>query len=75
VQDFGAGIPPEDMDQLFKPFGKTGAKKTGGEKSTGLGMLITRKIIDAHKGKIWVESQTGKGTTIYFQLPTKQEAE
>jgi signal transduction histidine kinase len=75
VQDFGSGIPPEEMDKLFKPFGKTSTKKTGGEKSTGLGLLITRKIIEAHGGRIWVESQTGKGTTIYFQLPAIQEAE
>jgi len=73
VQDFGPGIPPEDMKKIFKPFEKTGVKKTAGEKSTGLGMLITRKIIDAHKGKIWVESQVGQGTTIYFQLPLYQE--
>jgi len=73
VQDFGPGITSEDMEKLFKPFEKTSAKKTAGEKSTGLGMLITRKIIDAHKGKIWVESRVGQGTTIYFQLPLRQE--
>lgn len=73
VQDFGSGIPSEDMDKLFKPFARTRAQKTAGEKSTGLGMLITRKIIEAHRGKIWVESQLGEGTTISFQLPVHQE--
>mgnify|MGYP006283320355 CR=1 FL=1 len=75
VQDFGFGISSEDMEKLFKPFKSTSAKKTGGEKSTGLGMMITRKIIDAHKGKIWVESKVGQGTTICFQLPLHQETQ
>ncbi|HIJ40447.1 MAG TPA: PAS domain-containing sensor histidine kinase [Deltaproteobacteria bacterium] len=71
VRDRGPGIPPEEMKKLFKPFEKTSAKKTGGEKSTGLGMLITRKIIEAHGGEIWVDSTLGSGTTVYFRLPRK----
>jgi len=69
VRDSGPGIPPEEMDRLFKPFAKTSVKKTGGEKSTGLGMLITRKIIEGHDGKIWVDSIPGEATTFYFTLP------
>jgi signal transduction histidine kinase len=69
VKDEGPGIAPEEMDKLFKPFEKTGAKKTAGEKSTGLGMLISRKIIEAHEGEIWIDSKLGKGTTIHFKLP------
>ena len=69
VRDEGQGIPPEELDRLFKPFEKTSAKKTGGEKSTGLGMVITRKIIEAHKGQIWVDSRVGQGTTIQFKIP------
>ena len=69
VKDQGPGIPIEDQKKLFKPFGKTSVKKTGGEKSTGLGMLITRKIIEAHKGEIWVDSSLGKGTTVGFKVP------
>ena len=71
VQDKGPGIAPEEMNKLFKPFEKTSAKKTAGEKSTGLGMLITRKIIEAHGGEIWVDSTLGSGTTVYFSLPRK----
>jgi signal transduction histidine kinase len=71
VQDRGPGITPEEMDKLFKPFEKTSAKKTAGEKSTGLGMLITRKIIEAHAGEIWVDSELGMGTTVNFKLPLK----
>jgi len=69
VQDQGPGIAPEEMDKLFKPFEKTSAKKTGGEKSTGLGMLITRKIIESHGGRIWVDSPPGEGATVSFILP------
>ena len=74
VKDEGPGIAPEEMDKLFKPFEKTSAKKTAGEKSTGLGMLISRKIIEAHKGEIWIDSKLGKGTTIQFKLPIDGEA-
>lgn len=73
VQDAGPGIPPEEMHKLFKPFGKTSTQKTSGEKSTGLGMLITRKIIDAHGGKIWIESFVGKGTKVCFSMPMNRE--
>ena len=69
VQDSGPGIAPEEIDKLFKPFGKAGKRKTAGEKSTGLGMLISRKIIEAHEGEIGIDSKLGKGTTIQFKLP------
>jgi signal transduction histidine kinase len=69
VQDQGKGIPADEMEKIFKPFEKTSAKKTGGEKSTGLGMLISRKIIEAHKGQIWVESSPGRGAVFHFTLP------
>lgn len=68
VRDRGAGISPEVLKQLFTPFSRGGAKKTGGEKSTGLGLTITRKIIDAHKGEIVTESEEGLGTTFTIIL-------
>jgi signal transduction histidine kinase len=69
VADKGPGIPEDEIHKIFQPFEKTSIKKTGGEKSTGLGMLISRKIIEAHDGKIWIESRLGKGTHVYFTLP------
>jgi len=72
VQDSGPGIAPDDMDRLFKPFEKTSSKKTAGEKSTGLGMLITRKVIEAHHGKIWIDSKVGEGTIVYFNIPIQK---
>ena len=69
VKDSGRGIATEEIDKLFKPFGTARTQKTTGEKSTGLGMLISRKIIEAHAGEIGIDSKLGKGTTIYFILP------
>ena len=72
VRDQGVGISQEAIKQLFTPFSKTGAVKTGGEKSTGLGLTITRKIVEAHQGEITVESQEGSGTTFTISLNIKR---
>ena len=72
VKDEGPGIPDKDIDKIFKPFGKSGAKKIGGGKSVGLGLLISRKIIDAHGGNIKVDSKEGSGSTFSFTLPTEK---
>jgi len=68
VRDQGQGIVKEELDHLFKPFSRTSTKSTGGEKSTGLGLVICKKIVEGHGGQIWVESEVGKGTTFYFSL-------
>jgi signal transduction histidine kinase len=69
VSDKGPGIPEAELGRLFMPFERTSVKSTGGEKSTGLGLSIVRKLILGHKGKIWVESSVGNGSTFYFSLP------
>lgn len=69
VSDQGPGIPEPELEKLFKPFKKTSVQSTAGEKSTGLGLSIVRNLVLGHKGKIWVESKVGKGTTFYFSLP------
>ncbi|GAA4460037.1 hypothetical protein GCM10023093_02040 [Nemorincola caseinilytica] len=69
VQDAGIGIPARllpDLFEMFTPSGRTGTK---GERSFGLGLSICRQIVEAHRGKIWVESTEGKGSTFYVQLP------
>jgi PAS domain S-box-containing protein len=73
VRDQGQGIPPEELDKLFKPFSKTSVQATAGESSTGLGLAICRKIIEGHGGRIWAESEVGKGSTFSFSLPTAEE--
>jgi signal transduction histidine kinase len=69
VADEGPGVPPSEMDRLFRPFSTTSAKATAGEKGTGLGLAITKKIIDSHNGKIWVENRSPKGAVFVFTLP------
>lgn len=69
VQDSGQGIPAGEIGNLFKPFHKTSVRSTADERSTGLGLSIVHKIIEAHKGRVWVESTVGKGSTFYFTLP------
>ncbi len=69
VADQGQGVPKEEVNNLFKPFQKISVKSTSGEKSTGLGLSIVSNLVRAHNGKIWVESEVGKGSTFYFSLP------
>jgi signal transduction histidine kinase len=68
VRDQGQGIPPEEQELLFKPFQKTSAKSTAGEPSTGLGLYIVKRIIEASKGKIWVKSEVNKGSSFFVEL-------
>lgn len=69
VIDQGQGIPEEELSTLFKPFQTTSVKSTDNEKSTGLGLAIVKKIIEAHDGKINVESEVGKGSVFTFWFP------
>ncbi len=74
VRDQGEGIPTKELDELFKPFGRTSARGTAGEKSTGLGLAICRRIIEGHGGRIWAESELGKGSIFSFSLPVTAPA-
>ena len=69
VQDQGQGIPAREVDKLFTDFGRTSVRPTGGERSTGLGLAIVKRMVEAHGGRIWVESQVGVGSTFTFTLP------
>ena len=69
VKDQGQGIPAADLSKLFKPFSKASVRSTAGEQCTGLGLAIVRRIIEGHGGRIWVESERGKGSTFFFTLP------
>ena len=73
VQDQGQGIPKNELDRIFTPFSQISVKGTEGEKSTGLGLSIVKKIITGHLGRIWVESEVGKGTTFFFTLPINRK--
>ncbi len=68
ISDTGAGIAKKDIDKLFNKFERIFAEKQEG---TGLGLSIAKDIVELHKGKIWVESETGKGSRFIFTLPRK----
>jgi PAS domain S-box-containing protein len=67
VSDEGPGIPPEDLSRIFDRFFRGNGQRSEG---LGLGLYITRLLVEAHGGKIWVESQPGRGTTFSFTVPT-----
>jgi signal transduction histidine kinase/FixJ family two-component response regulator len=69
VEDNGQGLSRDDQEAMFTSFKKLSAKPTANESSTGLGLAIVKKIIEAHKGKIAVTSELGKGSTFSFSLP------
>lgn len=69
VQDSGEGIPPEALPRLFTKFFRVSGSLEQGSKGTGLGLYITKSIIEMHHGKIWAESTLNKGSIFTFTLP------
>ena len=65
VRDNGVGIPMEFHDNIFGLFNKLDARSEG----TGVGLALVKRIIEFHGGRIWVESEPGKGTTFFLTLP------
>jgi two-component system, sensor histidine kinase and response regulator len=72
VRDQGPGIPDDERDKLFKDFSRLSSKPTGGEKSTGLGLAICRKIVEAHHGNIVVENLPERGCEFRVTIPAYQ---
>ena len=68
VTDSGAGIPPEHHQEIFEDFVRVDRNTSG----MGLGLAIAKRLVQAHRGKIWVESEAKKGSTFRFLLPTEQ---
>ncbi|MFH1620446.1 MAG: ATP-binding protein [bacterium] len=66
VEDTGEGIPAEYTTKVFEKFEQVKGQKTGG---TGLGLTISRYIVQAHLGRIWAESEPGRGARFYFSIP------
>jgi len=71
VRDQGKGISREDLQHLFRIDSPVKQKGTNGEKGSGLGLILCREFIHINQGKIWAESESGKGSTFYFSLPEK----
>ncbi len=66
VKDNGIGIDPKYHDTIFEPFKRLHGKDVSG---VGIGLSLCRKIIEGHGGRMWVESEVGKGSTFFFTLP------
>ncbi len=74
VSDQGIGISKADQERLFQPFERVGMVGGTGIQGIGLGLVVCRRLVEAHGGRIWVESERGKGSTFFFTLPVGQRA-
>ena len=74
ITDNGIGITPEDQARLFVPFQRLEPPVLNGVKGAGLGLLVCRRLVEAHGGEIWVESEPGQGSTFFFTLPMVEAA-
>jgi len=73
IKDTGVGIPKDQQARVFSKFFRGANVMRMATEGSGLGLFITKNIVEAHGGKIWFESEEGKGTTFYFTLPLKEE--
>jgi len=73
VSDTGLGIPEKDLPYVFEKFYRADNVSSNAIGGTGLGLSIAKYIVESHKGRIWVESKPGKGSTFSFTLPTKSD--
>ena len=69
VNDTGIGISKKDFNRIFERFYIVDSKFSRENERLGIGLFITKNILELHKGKIWVESRIGKGSTFHFMLP------
>jgi len=74
VQDTGVGIAPKDLANLFKPFSQVNGPYTRAVEGTGLGLVISRSFVEAHRGTLVLESEPGRGTTAIITLPADRAA-
>jgi signal transduction histidine kinase len=71
VSDTGIGIAPEHHETIFEEFRQVGSDYARKREGTGLGLTLTKKFVEMHGGRIWVESEPGKGSTFTFILPVQ----
>jgi signal transduction histidine kinase len=71
VSDTGIGIAPEDQARIFEEFRQVGGDYAHKKEGTGLGLTLGKKFVEVHGGRIWVESEMGKGSTFSFTLPER----
>jgi signal transduction histidine kinase len=75
IKDSGIGIPKDDMKRLFEKFYRGTNREALAQRGTGLGLAIVKSIAERHGGKVWVESELGKGSTFFLLIPLAQSKE
>jgi two-component system phosphate regulon sensor histidine kinase PhoR len=75
VSDEGMGIPKEQIGKMFQRFHRIDNRDTREIGGTGIGLFLVKNLVETHHGKIWIESEVGKGTSFFFSLPAKQPEE
>lgn len=72
IADTGIGISPEQMPKLFKAFSQIGSPYSREHEGTGLGLALTKQMVELHGGRVWVESEAGRGSRFTFAIPVRQ---
>ena len=73
ISDQGVGIATSDREKIFQAFERIDSSVSGRGKGTGIGLLVCQRLVEAHGGRIWVKSASGKGSTFFFNLPCKRK--
>jgi len=75
VSDTGIGIPPEQHTAIFEEFTQVAPAASGVKEGAGLGLTITKRIVELHGGHIWVDSSPGEGSRFFFTMPAARAGE
>jgi two-component system sensor histidine kinase VicK len=75
VSDKGRGLSPGEQARLFSPFQRLDNSKHELTRGAGLGLMVCRRLVEAHGGEIWIESKKGKGSTFFFTLPYRKSTD
>ena len=72
VSDEGVGIPEDEQERIFEPFSRVDSSLTRQTPGAGLGLFLVKSVVEAHGGRVWVDSQLGRGSTFSFTLPLRE---
>jgi two-component system phosphate regulon sensor histidine kinase PhoR len=75
VRDQGVGMSQAEVERLFQPYQRVDRDAIKGIRGTGLGLYLVRGLVEAHGGRVWVESEPSRGSTFYFSVPRKRPEE